>query len=147
MAGQSYGRSVYGVASYSRLRRLSQPPDKVLFLKPNTPTGIRETAWRLAGADLGITIDSILIVESNRALSLAPWGRCSGAHRALFKETLERYVFWLDIRTTPSGNRGSGLLSKSGSLHPRPDELHRLGDYFKLQALRSGLLVVPLTEL
>ena len=74
MAGQSYGRSVYGVASYSRLRRLSQPPDKVLFLKPNTPTGIRETAWRLAGADLGITIDSILIVESNRALGLAPWG-------------------------------------------------------------------------
>jgi len=150
MAGQSSGRSVYGVASYSRLRRLSQSPDKVLFLKPNMPTGIRETAWRSAGADVGITIDSIVIVESNRALGLAPWGRCSGAHGALFKETLERYVLWLDISTTPNRSRGAGLLSRcsrSRSLRPRPDELHRLGDYFELRALSTGLLVVPLIKL
>jgi hypothetical protein len=62
------------------------PRIKFLFLKPNMPTGIWETAWRSAGADVGITIDSILIVESNRALGLAPWGRCRGAHGALFKQ-------------------------------------------------------------
>jgi len=50
------------------------------------PTGIWETVWRSAGAAVGITIDSILIVESNRALGLAPWGRYRGAHGALFKQ-------------------------------------------------------------
>src|SRR5215831_18613323 len=71
-----------------------------------------ETAWRSGGADVEITIDSILIVESNRALGLAPWGRSRGAHGAFFKQMLERYVVWLDISTTLSRSWDAGLLSR-----------------------------------
>ena len=143
-----------------------------------------ETAWRSAEADVGITIDSILIVREQSGTGFSsmgpmprrPWSAFQarkglkehspaivriirkvnivvefsiiGKDAALL--TLERYVFGLDISTTPSGNWGAGLLrrwNRSRSFQPRPDELHRLGHYFELRAFGPGLLVVPLIKL
>jgi hypothetical protein len=77
-----------------------------------------ETAWRSAGADIRITIDSILIVENNRALGLAPWDRCRGAHGALFnKETFKR-TFAHDRKDHQEGRHSS--LNSPSSVKMRP---------------------------
>jgi hypothetical protein len=43
-------------------------------IKPNMPTGIWETAWTSAGADLGITIDPILIVREQSGARFSSMG-------------------------------------------------------------------------
>jgi hypothetical protein len=64
--------------------------------------------------------------------------------------TLEWYVVWLDISTTPSRSWGARLLSRwnrSRSLQPRPDELQAFGHDLELRTLSPRLLVVPLIKL
>src|SRR5262245_45275582 len=54
---------------------------------------------------------------------------------------------WPDINTTPNRSWGARLLRRyrrSRNLRPRPDELHRLGDYFNpisRKNIRSSRLI------